>query len=91
MYLPCILGSLSVWLLVLHSNSSSARKKIVIVPRDKTLRTTSLKSELEKLNLKHKSNDTAVVAMDNDPAIASQKLQTNIATIQNGFKMENEN
>jgi hypothetical protein len=31
-------------------------------------------------------NDTAVLAMDSDPAIASQKLQTNLAAIQNWFK-----
>jgi hypothetical protein len=29
---------------------------------------------------------TAVVATDSDPAIASQKLQTNLAAIQNWFK-----
>jgi hypothetical protein len=29
------------------------------------------------------SNDTAVLAMDSDPAIASQKLQTNLLAIQN--------
>jgi hypothetical protein len=33
------------------------------------------------------ANSTAVVAMDNDPAIASQKLQTDLA-IQNWFKNE---
>jgi hypothetical protein len=31
-------------------------------------------------------DDTAVVATDSDPAIASQKLQTNLAEIQNWFK-----
>jgi hypothetical protein len=31
-------------------------------------------------------NDNAVLATDNDPAIASQKLQTNLAAIQNSFK-----
>jgi hypothetical protein len=32
------------------------------------------------------ADDTAVVAMDSDPAIASQKLQTNLLAIQNWFK-----
>jgi hypothetical protein len=32
------------------------------------------------------ANDTAVLAMDKDKAIASLKLQTDIAAIQNGFK-----
>jgi hypothetical protein len=32
------------------------------------------------------ADDTAVVAMDSDPAIASQKLQTDILAIQNWFK-----
>jgi hypothetical protein len=30
--------------------------------------------------------DTAALAMESDPAIASQKLQTNLAAIQNWFK-----
>jgi hypothetical protein len=32
------------------------------------------------------ADDTAVVAMDSDPAIASQKLQTDLLVIQNRFK-----
>jgi hypothetical protein len=32
------------------------------------------------------ADDTAVVAMDSDPAIASQKLQTDLLAIQNWFK-----
>jgi hypothetical protein len=32
------------------------------------------------------ADDTAVLATDSDPAIASQKLQTNLAAIQNWFK-----
>jgi hypothetical protein len=32
------------------------------------------------------ANDTAVVAMDSDPAIASQKLQTGLLAIQDWFK-----
>jgi histone H2A len=32
--------------------------------------------------------DTAVVAMDSDPATASQKLQTDLFAIQNCFKNE---
>jgi hypothetical protein len=32
------------------------------------------------------ANDTAVVTMDSDPAIASQKLQTDLLAIQNCFK-----
>jgi hypothetical protein len=32
------------------------------------------------------SDDTAVVAMGSDPAIASQKLQTDLLAIQNWFK-----
>jgi hypothetical protein len=32
------------------------------------------------------ANDTAVVATDSDPAIASQKLQTDLLVIQNWFK-----
>jgi hypothetical protein len=32
------------------------------------------------------ANDTAVVAMESDPAIASQKLQTDLLAIQNWFK-----
>jgi hypothetical protein len=32
------------------------------------------------------ANDTAVLATDSNPAIASQKLQTNLLTIQNWFK-----
>jgi hypothetical protein len=32
------------------------------------------------------ANDTAVLAMDIDPAIASQKLQANLAAIQKWFK-----
>jgi hypothetical protein len=32
------------------------------------------------------SDDNAVVAMDSDPAIASQKLQTDLLAIQNWFK-----
>jgi hypothetical protein len=37
------------------------------------------------------ANDTVVVARDSDPALASQKLQTNLPAIQNWFKkMENE-
>jgi hypothetical protein len=32
------------------------------------------------------ANDTAVLATDSDPAIASQKLQTNLLAIQNWFK-----
>jgi hypothetical protein len=32
------------------------------------------------------TDDTAVVAMDSDPAIASQKLQTDLLAIQNWFK-----
>jgi hypothetical protein len=32
------------------------------------------------------ADDTAVVATDSDPVIASQKLQTNLAAIQNWFK-----
>jgi hypothetical protein len=37
------------------------------------------------------ADDTAVVAMDSDPAIASQKLQTDLLAIQNWFKKkENE-
>jgi hypothetical protein len=32
------------------------------------------------------ANDTAVVATNSDPAIASQKLQTNLLAIQNWFK-----
>jgi hypothetical protein len=32
------------------------------------------------------ANDSAVVAMDSDPANASQKLQTNLLTMQNWFK-----
>jgi hypothetical protein len=37
------------------------------------------------------ANDTAVVTMDSDPSIASQKLQTDLLAIQNWFKkMENE-
>jgi hypothetical protein len=35
-------------------------------------------------------NDTAVVATDSDPAIASQKLQTNLLAIQNWFKKSEE-
>jgi hypothetical protein len=31
-------------------------------------------------------DDTAVVAMDSDPAVASQKLQTDLLAIQNWFK-----
>jgi hypothetical protein len=31
-------------------------------------------------------DDTAVLATDSDPAIASQKLQTNLLAIQNWFK-----
>jgi hypothetical protein len=36
------------------------------------------------------ADETAVVTMDSDPAIASQKLQTDLLAIQNCFKMENE-
>jgi hypothetical protein len=37
------------------------------------------------------SDNTSLAAMDSDPAIASQKLQTNLLAIQNWFKkMENE-
>jgi hypothetical protein len=37
------------------------------------------------------ADDTVVVTMDSDPAIASQKLQTDTLAIQNWFKkMENE-
>jgi hypothetical protein len=36
------------------------------------------------------ADDTAVVATDSDPAIASHKLQTNLLVIQNWLKMENE-
>jgi hypothetical protein len=32
------------------------------------------------------ANNTAVVAMDSDPAIASQKLQTDLLAIQDWFK-----
>jgi hypothetical protein len=32
------------------------------------------------------ANDTAVVAMDSDPAIVSQKLQTDLLAIQNWFQ-----
>jgi hypothetical protein len=32
------------------------------------------------------ADDTALVTMDSDPAVASQKLQTNLYTIQNWFK-----
>jgi hypothetical protein len=32
------------------------------------------------------ADDTAVVAMDSDPTIASHKLQTNLLAIQNWFK-----
>jgi hypothetical protein len=32
------------------------------------------------------ADDTAVVALDSDPAIASQKLQTDLLAIQNWFK-----
>jgi hypothetical protein len=32
------------------------------------------------------ANDNAVVAMDSDPATASQKLQTNLLAVQNWFK-----
>jgi histone H2A len=32
------------------------------------------------------ADDTAVLATDSDPAIASQKLQTNLLAIQNWFK-----
>jgi hypothetical protein len=32
------------------------------------------------------ADDTAVVATDSDPAIASQKLQTNLLAIQNWLK-----
>jgi histone H2A len=32
------------------------------------------------------ADDTAVVALDSDPAIASQKLQTDLLAIQNRFK-----
>jgi hypothetical protein len=32
------------------------------------------------------AEDTAVVTMDSDPAIASQKLQTGLLAIQNWFK-----
>jgi hypothetical protein len=32
------------------------------------------------------ANNTAVVATDSDPAIASKKLETNLAAIQNWFK-----
>jgi hypothetical protein len=32
------------------------------------------------------ADDTAVLAMDGDPAIASQKLETNLLAIQNWFK-----
>jgi histone H2A len=32
------------------------------------------------------ADDTAVLTMDSDPAIASQKLETNLAAIQNWFK-----
>jgi hypothetical protein len=32
------------------------------------------------------ADDTAVLAMDSDPAIASQKMQTNLLAIQNWFK-----
>jgi hypothetical protein len=32
------------------------------------------------------ADDTVGVATDSDPAIASQKLQTNVAAIQNCFK-----
>jgi hypothetical protein len=32
------------------------------------------------------ADDTAVVAMDGNPAIASQKLQTDLLAIQNWFK-----
>jgi hypothetical protein len=32
------------------------------------------------------ADDTAVVAMDSDPTIASQKLQTDLLAIQNWFK-----
>jgi hypothetical protein len=32
------------------------------------------------------ADDTAVVAMDSDPAIASQKLQTDLLAIKNWFK-----
>jgi hypothetical protein len=37
------------------------------------------------------ADDTAVVTLDSDPAIALQKLQTDLLAIQNWFKkMENE-
>jgi hypothetical protein len=36
------------------------------------------------------ADDTAVVAMDSDPDITSQKLQTNLAASKTGLKMENE-
>jgi hypothetical protein len=37
------------------------------------------------------ADDTAVVAMDSDPDIASQKIQTDLLAIQDWFKkMENE-
>jgi hypothetical protein len=32
------------------------------------------------------ADDTAVLATDSDPAIASQKLQSNLAAIRNWFK-----
>jgi hypothetical protein len=32
------------------------------------------------------TDDTAVVTLDSDPAIASQKLQTDLLAIQNWFK-----
>jgi hypothetical protein len=31
-------------------------------------------------------DDTAILATDSDPAIASQKLQTNLAAVQKWFK-----
>jgi hypothetical protein len=37
------------------------------------------------------AENTAVLATDSNPAIASHKLQTNLHIIQNDLEMENEN
>jgi hypothetical protein len=36
------------------------------------------------------ADDTAVLATDSDPAVTSYNLKTNLASVQNGLKMENE-
>jgi hypothetical protein len=70
---------------MVESNNAGVPKSSILGPLLYLLYTVDLPTSPESITVTF-ANDSAVVAVQSDPAIALQKLQTNLLAIQNWFK-----